>query len=121
MKKWLIILLSSMIIILTIAIFGSGAFLKNPMTEDDDVIQAISKLEIEAKNENWENADHQLERAINAWNKIKNRIQFSVERTFLDDVDNELATIKGAIRAKDLSMLIISVEKIKFLWTILGK
>lgn len=121
MKKRLIILVTSLILILTVAIFGSGIFLKNPMTGDDDVIQEIAQLEKEAINGKWDKADQQFERAIYAWDKVKNRIQFSVERTFLDDVDNELSTIKGAIRSKDLSMLIISVEKIRFLWTVLGK
>jgi len=119
MKKWIIIMVSSFLILFTVLLFNSAGFLKKPLTGEDNFILALSQIQSEVEKDNWNEANSFLEQADYAWEKVKNRIQFSVERTFLDDIDNELATIKGAIKSKDFSMLIISLEKIRFLWSIL--
>lgn len=121
MKKWFIIIGSITMLVVFITIMSSGFILKRSFTESDDVIKQINLVEASINKQDWEQADNQLEKGFNAWEKVKNRIQFSVERDFLEKIDNELATLKGAIKAKDEKILIISIEKIKKIWNQLGR
>ncbi|TCS82590.1 DUF4363 family protein [Tepidibacillus fermentans] len=121
MRKKVIILGSTAIILLFIAIMVSGTFLKRPLTKDDNVIGQVNFIEASVKQKDWQLANEHLEQGIKAWEKVKNRIQFSVERDFITEIDNKLATLKGAIKAKDDKMIILTTEELKFVWQELGK
>jgi len=121
MKKTILITVSILMMVLYILIMSSGFLLKNPITEDDDVIKHIDLVQQSAIKNNWEESGIELEKAFKAWGKVKNRIQFSVERVFIEDIDEEFATLKGIIKAKDTNMAIITTEKIKTVWDELGR
>lgn len=121
MRRIGIIVGSIAMLALFIAIIGSGFILKGSFTDDDDVIKQIDLIEKAANESNWEQARVDFKSGQKAWEKVKNRIQFSVERIFIEDIDEELATLSGAIIAEDKEASIITTEKIKLLWKELGK
>jgi len=121
MRKMGIILGSILMLIVFIAVMGSGFILKNSFNSDDDVIKQINLVQKAVMADNWEQAGIELEGGFIAWEKVKNRIQFSVERVFIEDIDIELATLAGALKAENKDISIISTEKIKILWKELGK
>ncbi|MFV9511379.1 DUF4363 family protein [Tepidibacillus sp. LV47] len=121
MKKIWIIITSTAIILVFVAIMVSGSFLKRPITSNDNVIAQIKALEASAEKKDWKLANEHLEKSIKAWEKVKNRIQFSVERDFITEVDNKLATLKGAIKTKDDKKITSTTEELRFVWEELGK
>lgn len=120
-KKLTLIIGSATMLFLFIAIMGSGFILKEPLTAKDDVIENINLIEESMKKNDWKKADTQLTASKQALERVKNRIQFSVERGFIEDLDTELATLKGAIKAEDQQKVIIVIEKIKSMWEVLGQ
>ncbi len=121
MRKWFVILGSIGMLVLFIIIMGSGVFLKNPITNHDDVIKQLNLIEQSVTAHQWKEANQQIDEQFTIWGKVKNRIQFSVERDFLEEIEGDLATLKGAIVAKDLKKSIEISEKIKVIWRDLGK
>ena len=101
-------------------VMTSGAFLKKPLVGDDDLLGYVEQIELIVKNGDWSQADVPLQKGIRAWEKVKNRIQFSVERDFIIDIDNKLATIKGGIKAKDEKGILTTTEELRFVWSELG-
>lgn len=120
-KKTLIIAGTSLMLLIFIAIMGSGYFLKNPITKNDDVLGQLDSIEKSVHNSDWSKAEKQINDGLKKWGKVKNRIQFSVERDFLEEIDSEMAEIKGAIIAKDQETVITNIEKLKVIWKELGK
>lgn len=121
MRKMGIIIGSIIMITIFIIVMGSGFVLKNSFSSDDDVIKQVDLVQKAVMANNWEQANIELASGFNAWEKVKNRIQFSVERVFIEDIDIELATLAGALKAENKDISIISTEKIKILWKELGK
>lgn len=121
MRKMGIIIGSIIMITIFIIVMGSGFVLKNSFSSDDDVIRQVNLVQEAVMVNNWKQARIELEGGFIAWEKVKNRIQFSVERVFIEDIDIELATLAGALKAENKDISIISTEKIKILWKELGK
>ena len=107
--------------VLFITVMGSGAFIKKPFSKNDDVMKQIRMIEQSVKKSEWDDASSRLDKSFRAWGKVKNRIQFSVERDFLEEMDSELGVLKGAIKAEDEKYAILTVEKIRVLWEELGQ
>jgi len=120
-KKLLLIVGSVFMLLIFIAIMGSGFILKEPLTSNDEVIKHLKLVEQSAEKSQWSEASTQLKAGNKAWEKVKNRIQFSVERDFIEKIDAELATLQGAVKAEDQQEIIILVEKIKIIWDELGQ
>ena len=121
MRKWAIIIGSAAMIILFVAIMGSGLFLKEPLTKNDDVMERLELVEKSIDHKEWDKAEGQLTEGFKAWSKIKNRIQFSVEREFIVHMEHEFGTLRGAIKAQDEDNSIISIENMREIWENLGK
>lgn len=121
MRKIGIIIGSIFMMIIFLTVISSGFILKNSFTSDDDVIKQIDLVQKAVIEDDWELARVELANGFKAWEKVKNRIQFSVERTFIEDIDVELATLSGAIKAENKDFSIITTEKIKVLWKELGR
>jgi len=121
MRKWIITFGSIGLLLLFIAVMGSGAFLKKPIIGEDDVLKQFDQIEESISKNNWSQAGEQMNKQFTIWEKVKNRLQFSVERDIIEEIDHDLAVLKGAIQAKDKKLFIEIVEKIKVIWNDLGK
>lgn len=120
MKRKLIIFGSILMLTFYILIMTSAFVFKNPLTTEDNVIGQLDLIQQAAKNDDWQRAESEFIKGKQAWEKIKNRIQFSVEKIFVEFVDEELGTLNGAIKAQNVDMVIITTEKIKYVWYEMG-
>lgn len=100
-RRWAIILIPAFILIVSIGIMTGGNFLKKPMAKDDRLLEAVQQLEKNVKNKEWGQAEERAQYAGEAWKKIVNRIQFSVEREYMFEITGALSRIKGGVKAKD--------------------
>lgn len=99
----------------------SGGWLKQSFGEDDRLLTSINNLEMDIQHKHWEAAKEEITYAHTAWNKIVDRIQFSVERDYIIDISGALARIKGGIEIKDDQAVMEEIYFFYELWDDLGK
>lgn len=101
MRKFLVVSIPIVTMILFILFMISGSFLKQPFGEDDNVPKAIEIVIQDIVNENWAEAGKNTDQLIKAWEKVLNRVQFSSERNEINDLSISLARLRGAVQAQD--------------------
>ncbi|BDR66019.1 hypothetical protein N072000002_02510 [Clostridium tetani] len=108
-------------LVIFILVMLSGNYLKRPIGKDDDVVGFIEIVIEDVNDENWEVADKNREKLEDAWNKIVKRIQFSSERSEMNELDASLARLKGAIMAKDKGLALAELNVAYEHWKSLGR
>lgn len=108
-------------IIIFIGIMTSGGFLKKSFNNKDNVINYIYIIRQDIINENWQQAEKNLEQLKTAWNIVGKRVQFSVERNEMIMINTNIARLEGAIWAKDKSEGLIELSEIIEHWRDLEK
>lgn len=98
----------------------SGQWLKQPWGKDDQVIESLHQLEVQVKNKNWAKAEEQHQLTQKYWKKVANRIQFSVERESMFEINSSISKIRGAIEAKDEATVLTEIYHLYNLWDNLG-
>ncbi|MCF7753919.1 DUF4363 family protein [Paenibacillus sp. FSL H8-0317] len=119
-RFWLLYVLPIFLILVFVAIMASGSFLKKPFGTDDRLLESIQTLEQQVKGNQWTEAKSQVNYAMKAWDKIVNRIQFSVERETIYDILGTLARIKGGVAAEDDKAIMEEIYYFYVLWDNLG-
>ncbi|WP_070121226.1 DUF4363 family protein [Bacillus marinisedimentorum] len=110
------------IVLIGSALFlASGGWLKEPFGEHDRVEEAVRQTELAIEKKDWEEASRNLKKAEKAWDKVANRVQFSVERQYMYDIGVTLARLKGNIKAEDRAGALAETETFYLLWEELGK
>jgi len=77
-------------------------------------------LEKQVEAKQWTQAKSEIEYALKAWDRIVNRIQFSVERETIYDILGTLARMKGGVAAKDDKAIMEEIYYFYVLWENLG-
>ena len=103
MRKFLVISIPIVTLILFVLIMFSGNILKHPLGKDDNIPESIQLIIQDIDSENWEEANNKTETLSNTWEKIVKRIQFSSERDEINSFSTNIARIRGTIMAKDKS------------------
>ncbi len=103
MRKFLVIIIPIVTLILFVLIMFSGNILKHPLGKDDNIPESIQLIIQDIDSENWEEANIKTENLSNTWEKIVKRIQFSSERDEINSFSTNIARIRGTIMAKDKS------------------
>lgn len=119
-RRLLIYTLPILFLSVSIAVMISGGFLKQPLGEDDRLLETIQQLETHVQKKEWAKAKMAINHAIKAWQKIANRIQFSVERESMFEISGTLARIRGGIEAEDDKGVITEIYLFYELWDSLG-
>ena len=103
MRKFLVISIPIVTLILFVLIMFSGNILKHPLGKDDNIPESIQLIINDIELENWEDANNKTAILSNTWEKIVKRIQFSSERDEINSFNTNIARLHGAIKAKDKS------------------
>ncbi|MDR6717447.1 MULTISPECIES: DUF4363 family protein [Paenibacillus] len=119
-RFWLLYVLPIFLILLFVAIMASGTYLKKPFGTQDRLLESVQTLEKQVEGKQWTAAKSQIEYAMQAWEKIVDRIQFSVERETIYDILGTLARIKGGVAAEDDKAIMEEIYYFYVLWDNLG-
>ncbi|MGI6084840.1 MAG: DUF4363 family protein [Acetivibrionales bacterium] len=111
MRKFLVYAIPISTIILFLAVMLSGNYLKQPLGKNDDIPGLIDSLITAIQNERWDEADKKTEELNQAWKKIVFRVQFSSERSEINNFNVALARLQGAILEKDRLTAIIELKE----------
>ncbi|MEQ6378567.1 DUF4363 family protein [Bacillaceae bacterium S4-13-58] len=121
MKKFMLYAIPWSFILIFIAIMLSGSFLKQPISEEDRLLEAMKSLETSINHLDWEKAEEEVDYIQTAWDKIVFRVQFSVERENMMQVDETISRIKGGVKAQDKNIIMEEIYYFYTLWDHLGK
>ena len=80
MRKFLVITIPIVTLILFVLIMFSGNILKRPLGKDDNIPESIQLIIQDIESENWKDADNKTYTLSNTWKKVVKRIQFISER-----------------------------------------
>jgi len=98
----------------------SGNYLKQPRGVTDNVPQYMTRLQESIIKQDWEGAEANLKKLNTAWQQVIPRIQYSVERNEMNEIDINLARLKGFIAAKDQAGALAELSEAEEQWNQLG-
>lgn len=119
-RTWFLVGIIIVFLGASIGLMAGGSFLKQPLGEDDRLLESVQDIEKLVKNKDWEQARKKADYSLNAWHKVVNRIQFSAERDYMMEISGTLARIKGGIEAKDDKAIMEEIYLFYELWDSLG-
>jgi hypothetical protein len=121
MRKFLVITIPIVALVVFVSIMLSGSILKKPLGKDDNIPESIQLIIQDVESENWKGASDKTENLSTAWKGLVKRIQFSSERDEINSFDASMARLRGAIMAKDKSASYIELNEVYEHWDGLGK
>lgn len=121
MKKVKMYIIALMILLLFVGIMKSGGILKKPFSKSDDVLSYIEALKKDVASENWKQAEIDVIQVKSAWSIVEKRVQFSVERNDMNEIDISISRIEGALLARDKTSAFIELSQIIRHWNELEK
>ncbi|MGD6941958.1 DUF4363 family protein [Cytobacillus gottheilii] len=113
-------LLPICILLFFIAIMQSGITLKQPFSKDEDILFYIGAIESNIISEQWDIASAELKKLEKAYNIVKKRIQYSVERDELDSFTTCIEKSEGYIQAHEQGGALAELNEARNLWDGLG-
>ncbi|PYZ93053.1 hypothetical protein CR194_07595 [Salipaludibacillus keqinensis] len=120
MKKFFIYFVPILFVASSFIIMTSGSWLKEPFRSDDDLAAYVENIESNVREENWEDANKEYNRARKAWELIKIRIQYSVEREDIVAINEALFRVEGGIEAHDSQAILSEIYYFYGLWREVG-
>ncbi len=120
-KKFFLYFIPLCTLALFIFVMNSGSLLKQPLSKEDQLYKSIYQIETNVKEKDWKKANKNINYAETAWKKIVRRIQFSVEKEYIIDLNGTLSRIKGGIAARDDKAIMEEVYYFYELWHNLAK
>ncbi|WP_050607813.1 DUF4363 family protein [Clostridium niameyense] len=121
MRKFLVRAIPVIAVIAFVCIMLSGEYMKKPRNEQEDVNKYISVTMAYAEAEDWDKAQEEIEKLDNACRKVLKRVQFGSELDEINDITNNIARIKGAIKAKDLGITLSGLTEFYDQWENIAK
>lgn len=116
MQKLIYYSVVAIILTVCILVMNLDTFLSTGRTEIDNVPLHMSALKTSLDNAQWETAQQEYQALTTAWQIIKPRIQFSVEKDQLDAIDSGLARLAAYIRWQDRVGAAVELSEIESHW-----
>ena len=117
----MVIALPIVTLVLFVMIMLSSNILKQSLVGDDNIPQSIETVVQDINHENWNAANQATDNLSRVWDKVVKRVQFSAERNEIDDLNMNIARLKGAIQAKDEAGGLTELSEAYEHWKNLGK
>ncbi len=114
-----VIYYSLVLLIMAASVFVMNGYhyLARPHGPVDNVPLHMTALKASLDQHSWYQADQQYQGLNTAWQKIKPRIQFSVEKDEMDAIDLGLARLGVFIRAQDQIRAAVELSEIEAHWS----
>src|SRR5665647_3438864 len=106
MRRFMVIALPIVTLVLFVMVMLSGNILKQSLGKDDNIPQSIQTIIQDVNHENWEAANQNTDNLNRVWDKVVTRVQFSSERDEINAFSINIARLRGAIQAKDKSIVL---------------
>ncbi|MDD7794090.1 DUF4363 family protein [Clostridium sp. 'White wine YQ'] len=121
MRKFFVISIPIITIVLFILIMLSGNFLKRIPMDNITIPGAIDQIINDIEGEKWEDASKKIDQLSTSWDKMVKFVQFSSERDEINLFDADIAKLRGSIIAKDKASSLIELNEAYEHWEELGQ
>jgi hypothetical protein len=121
MRKFMVIIIPIVTLVIFIAVMESDIFLKRPLGKNDNIPDSINLVINDIQQNKWEKADKDTDRLSKSWKKVVKRVQFSSERDEINEFSINLARLRGFILAKDKPGSFSALYEAYEHWEDLGK
>ncbi len=121
MRKFLVITIPIVTLILFIFVMESDIFLKRPLGKNDSIPESINTVINDIQKDDWDKAVKDTNNLSEVWKKIVRRVQFSSERDEINAFSINLARLRGSILAKDKAGAFTELYEAYEHWEDLGK
>jgi hypothetical protein len=116
MKKFISYTIPIVTLTVFVLLMLGGNYLKKPHNPSEDVI-AFVELSIEhTKAEKWDMLHEDIVSIDTAWKKIIPRIQFSVERDEIYNINLNISRLRGSADSKDKPSALMELNEIIENW-----
>lgn len=105
-----------LIMALCLAVMNGGHYLSKAHGDLDNVPRHVSQVKSALEGEDWDEANQHYQALKTAWQKIKPRIQFSVEKDEMNAIDFSLARLGAYIRWEDQTEAWVELSEIESHW-----
>jgi CBS domain-containing protein len=122
LRKFMVIAIPLLSLLIFVGIMLSGDFLKKPLGNDDDIPGSIDEL-IQTVQLGKMGRSGQLKSksSVAKWKRIVDRVQFSSERDEINFFSMSLARLEGAILVKDKVNAVMELKEAYEHWDQLGQ
>lgn len=121
MRKFLVIFIPAVILVISIFVMLSGPLFKNPTGYSDNVPMHMDAVEKAVASSDWTSAKQSTNKLDTAWKSVIKRIQFSCERDEINALNVSIARLKASISAKDKTSALLELTEAQQHWADLGK
>ena len=121
MRKFIIIALPIVTILLSVLLMLSGTWLKNSSSLGKKITDNINSLGKSIQEEQWEETEKGIMELELNWKRVVRLVQFSVERDEINYFNSNLARLKGAVLAKEKADSLIELHDAFDHWKGLGR
>lgn len=121
MRRFLIIAIPIVTLVFFVLVMLSGNVLKHSLGSDDNIPQSIEIIIQDVNQGNWAAANQNTDKLDRVWDKVVRRVQFSSERNEINAFTVNIARLRGAIQAKDRSIVLTELSEAYEHWKGLGK
>lgn len=111
----------ALLMALCLAVMNGGDYFKKPHSDLDNVELHLSRAKVAVENKHWNEANQHCQALNIAWEKIKPRIQFSVEKDEMNAIDVGLARLDSYIRWEEQTEAWVELTEIESHWHNLEK
>lgn len=116
MTGWKKYVLPIILLLIFIAIMISGKYIKKPFGKNDDVMAYIDRLKEQIAMENWHDVQKTMDKLYTAWDKVKFRTQFCMEKSKIQMFEEYLSHLEGTIKVEDSKLALIDLEVLTKTW-----
>ncbi|MDU1321159.1 MAG: DUF4363 family protein [Clostridium botulinum] len=121
MRRFLVRTIPIVALSFFIAVMLSAGYMKKPRSQGENVDEFISITIEYVKNEDWSNAEKEVEKLNLAWNKVLKRVQFSSELDQINYLSESIDKAKGGIIAEDKGISLSNLTSFYEEWKNIGK
>ncbi|GMQ59759.1 hypothetical protein AN1V17_41590 [Vallitalea sediminicola] len=90
--------------------------MKKSFGNQDDVEVLMQNINDDIVNSDWIKGLEDIDKLKDAWDKVRKRVQFSVERDDLMGIELSIARLNGSIRGENKVQSLIGYEELKSYW-----
>lgn len=121
MKKFITYFIPIVTLTIFVLIMLSGNYFEKPRNPSEDVIAFVELSIKHAKVEKWDTLSQDVVSIDYAWKKIIPRIQYSVETDEIQNINLNIARLRGSIASEDKASALIELNEIVENWDELTK
>ena len=103
------------IIILAFMFTGAFIYVHNLDQLVNNIEEHLEKIEDNAKNENWEQCQREIEQTFEHWNETQIRLKAFIEHREIDEIHQLMSEMKGYADFSDKENLLVKLGIIKTL------